>query len=331
MDVVIRGDGVAAYCCTHLLHKAGFQVALEHVARPKLPAIMLGDQALALIRDVFEQPGLLHNLPRITKRVVAWGPGAEPLAVEHSAVVVSEEVLLAAIRPSHIREANPAQEARWTVFAAPPLPPPTVERRFGSRMAFAVPVALKDKSDPGACRIESLEDGWLFLIPNAPRSGWLLTVGGAPQILLGASRVVTAEIAHCGCSLGGFPAYARIASPLCRPGWLACGTAAMAFDPICGDGTAHAIREAILASAVIRALANGGDGDNLLLHYETRLTAGFRRHLGLCRDFYQSGGTAPLWRSELDAIDRGIRWCDGQFSAGAGFRYRLRGFELEAV
>ncbi len=31
----------------------------------------------------------------------------------------------------------------------------------------------------------------------------------------------------------------------------------MAFDPICGDGTAHAIREAILAAAVIRALARG--------------------------------------------------------------------------
>ncbi|MGA2736639.1 MAG: hypothetical protein ABSG65_04225 [Bryobacteraceae bacterium] len=291
---------------------------------------MLGDQALPLIRDVFEQPGLLRNLPVITKRVVAWGPGAKPVAVEHSAVVVSEEVLLAAIRPSHIPEADPVQDARWTIFAARPLPAQTVEHRFGSRQATAAPVTLKNTSDPGACHIESLDNGWLFLIPNAPRSGWLLAVGDAPEVLLRASRVITAEIANCGSSLGGFPAYSRIASPLCGPGWLACGTAAMAFDPICGDGTAHAIREAILASAVIRALANGG-ADDLLSHYEARLTAGFRRHLGLCRGFYQSGGTAPLWRSELDAIDRGIRWCDAKLSAGAGFRYRLRGFELEAV
>jgi hypothetical protein len=105
----------------------------------------------------------------------------------------------------------------------------------------------------------------------------------------------------------------------------------MAFDPICGDGTAHAIREAILAAAVIRALVQGGDAGALQSHYQARLTAGFRRHLELCRGFYQSGGTSPLWRSELEAIDRGIRWCDAQINAGAGFRYRLRGFELEAV
>lgn len=104
----------------------------------------------------------------------------------------------------------------------------------------------------------------------------------------------------------------------------------MAFDPICGDGTAHAIREAILASAVIRAVAKGGP-DDLLMHYEARLTAGFRRHLMLCRQFYLSGGTGALWRQELDAIDRGIQWTDAKLGAHASFRYQLRGFELEAV
>jgi hypothetical protein len=331
MDVVIRGDGVAAYCCAYLLGKAGLHVALEHVDRPRLPAIMLGDQALALIRDVFERPGLLHNLPRIEKRVVAWGPGAKPVAVQHSAVVVPEDALLAEVRPSALAGPDPAQEARWTICAARPLPAPTTEHRFGSRMASAAPVALHDSCDPSACWIESLEDGWLFLIPNPPRAGWLLAVGGSPDVLLGRSTVVAAQIVRCGSSAGEFAAYARIASPLCGPGWLACGTAAMAFDPICGDGTAHAIREAILASAVIRAIAGGGAVRELLAHYQARLTAGFRRHLVLCRGFYQSGGTGPLWRTELDAIDRGIRWCDAQLSAGAGFRYRLRGFELEAV
>lgn len=105
----------------------------------------------------------------------------------------------------------------------------------------------------------------------------------------------------------------------------------MAFDPICGDGTAHAIREAILASAVIRALAKRGHPDELLSHYEARLTAGFRRHLMLCRQFYLSGGTGAFWTSELDAIDRGIQWSDAKLGAHAGFRYQLRGFELEAV
>jgi hypothetical protein len=130
-------------------------------------------------------------------------------------------------------------------------------------MASAVPVTLKDNSDPGACWIESLEDGWLFLIPNSALSGWLLAVGEAPEVLLGQSRVVAAEIAIAA-PLGRVSGLRADCSPLCAPvGWPA-EPAAMAFDPICGDGTAHAIREAILASAVIRALANGGSAGDLL-------------------------------------------------------------------
>lgn len=224
---------MAAYCCAYLLTKAGFRLDLQPVNRARLPVILLGENALALIRDIFEQPGLLDDAPRIRKRVVAWGPDAKPIMVEHSAVLVSEEALLDAIRPSLIPTRDPAQEADWMICAARPLPAPTVEHRFGTRMASASPVTLKQNSDADACWIESLEDGWLFLAP-----GWLLSVGAPATTLLGQSRVVA------------FPAYARISSPLGAPGWLACGTAAMAFDPICGDGTANAIREAILSSAV---------------------------------------------------------------------------------
>ena len=321
---------MAAYCCAYLLTKAGFRIDLQPVDRPRLPVILLGEQALALIRDIFDQPGLFSDQPRIRKRFVAWGTNAAPLAMEHSAVALPEEALLESIRPAGVGTSADAARtsacADWTIFAAPPLPAAVVQHRFGSRMASAVAVTLKDGSDPGACWIESLEDGWLFLV-----AGWLLAVGAPAERLLAASRMIAHEIAGIGAGSREFAAYARIAEPLCAPGWLACGTAAMAFDPICGDGTAHAIREAILASAVIRAIAKGGNVDNLLSHYEARLTAGFRRHLMLCRQFYLSGGTGTLWRVELDAINRGIQWCDAKLGAHASFRYQLRGFELEAV
>ena len=73
-DVIIRGDGVAAYCCAHLLKAAGFRVSLDQTERRRLPAIMLGEAALALIREVFEREDLFRDLPRIERRVVAWGP-----------------------------------------------------------------------------------------------------------------------------------------------------------------------------------------------------------------------------------------------------------------
>lgn len=105
----------------------------------------------------------------------------------------------------------------------------------------------------------------------------------------------------------------------------------MAFDPICGDGTAHAVREAILASAVIRAAIGGEDIAGVLVHYESRLTAGFLRHLVLCRQFYASGWGGSWWDAEFACIEEGIHWCKSKLSDRAEFRYGLRGFELLAL
>ena len=152
----------------------------------------------------------------------------------------------------------------------------------------------------------------MFLVPDSLLSGWLWRVGGAPEAFSAGAGWSLAEIAHCRASRASFRPTRELPRRSAPPGWLACGPAAMAFDPICGDGTAHAIREAILASAVIRALANGGAADGLLSHYQARLTAGFRRHLILCRHFTNPAARLRYGRAELDAIDRGIQWCDAK-------------------
>lgn len=256
--------------------------------------------------------------------MVAWGTGPTALSVDHSAVVVSEELLLKELSPL---AALTSTAPDFAVCAARPLPAAVEEHPFGSRLASAVAVKLNANSDPEACWIESLEAGWLFLIPTSPETAWLLAVGSESAELLAASRVIREHIAHAQPQASKFPAYPRIVSPLFGDEWLACGTAAMAFDPLCGDGTAHAVREAILASAVIRAGAN----PDMLAHYQARITAGFRRHLALCQGFYTSGGEGPWWRSELDAIQQGIAWCDRQLAAHGDFRYQLKDFELHPL
>ena len=331
--VIIRGDGVAAYCCAYLLDQAGLEVVFEAVDRPRLPAIMLSDHALSLIRDIFGKPDLFRGAHHILKRMVAWGTDSSLLALDHSAVVVSEELLLGELRPGiAYQDSDTAAKSDWTVFASRPLPAPAEENPFGSRMASATAVGLQEGAGPPTCWIESLEDGWLFLIPNAPGSAWLLAVGSPSDALLDASRVIRRQLkqTHAG-NARAFPAYPRIVAPLCGDRWLACGTAAMAFDPLCGDGTAHAIREAILASAVIRALFEDGPHDGILAHYEARLTAGFRRHLALCREFYTSGGDGLWWHRELESIQQGIAWCSRRLSLHGEFRYQLRDFELHAL
>jgi hypothetical protein len=327
--VLVRGDGVAAYCCAHLLQQAGISVALERPDRPRLPAIMLSEAALALIAETFGHTDLFRDLPRIRTRVVLWGPAADPVTLPHSAVVVSEELLLDKLRPS-AAVVECTEKPEWRVLASGQTG--SVERRFGSRTALAFNVALKNDESAG-CWVESLEEGWLFLVGSEGK-GWLLSVGSQAGVNLGRSRLVAKRIGRLGESLGVFPASPRITVPLCHAEgerWLACGTAALAFDPLCGDGTAHAVREAILATAAIRAVFAGAPAEEVLSHYEARLTAGFERHLTYCADFYRTGGQGGWWSAELQALERGIAWCRDRLSQFPEFRYRLNGYQLEAI
>src|SRR6185503_4759361 len=314
-SITIQGDGVAACCSAFLLKRAGNRVSLNPTNRSRVPAIMLSDAALELIRDVFGNPDLLRGAHRIRKRVVAWGRDATPKVLEHSAAVVSEQTLLEALLDGNDFDVDACERhAQWRILASRPVPKPAVEYRFGSRFTSAAKVKVRDGFDFGSCWIESLENGWLFLIPDSSESAWLLSVGQTPESLLDSSWLIAKEIAGCQVQGNPFPSAPSIIAPLAGQcvdgsGWLACGTAAMGFDPICGDGTAHAIREAILAAAVVGAAAKGEKTEQLLTHYSSRLLAGFARHLRLCGNFYSSGYGGAWWDSELNRVEEGIEWC----------------------
>ncbi|PYD68915.1 hypothetical protein CFR76_12530 [Komagataeibacter swingsii] len=119
---------------------------------------------------------------------------------------------------------------------------------------------------------------------------------------------------------------------LAAPGWLACGNEAIAFDPLCGDGTAQAAREAILAAAVITAIMEYPDDphamETLLMHYRSMLLASMRRHLRFCAQFYSMGGNSPWWRTQISALATGFEWCSGQLAGLPQPRYELHGLRL---
>jgi hypothetical protein len=330
MHVTVRGDGVAARCCIRLLGRAGLSVALQSPARPKLPAIMIGATTQKLFRDVFERDDLFDRLLPVASRVVAWGPGASPRVLPHSAVVVSEQELLWRLNGSAAVE-DDAEQPSWLVAASRPLPDACIEQHFGARTATAVPVRFRAGADRSACWIESLENGWAFLIPAQDDKGWLLAVGDAGHAPLADSRLVSAQIAEITGEPAVFPSHPRIAWPLCGPGWLACGTGALAFDPLCGDGSGHAVREAILAAAVLRSIDIGEECEELLAHYRSRLLAGFMRHLETCEDFYRTGGSTPWWQTQVQAARDGLNWCAGELRSVSRVQYQLLGFDLERV
>ncbi len=321
--VLIRGDGIAARCCARLLGVAGIEVWSDRVERPRVPAIMLGTAALALIRDVFDRPGLFMDGHRIERRAVAWG--GDPVVVPHNAVVVAEAALIAALPGCEAARGDEAVD--FTVHTAP-MPAMSPQRRFGSRRAVAAEVGLVQGVDAAGCWVEALDAGWLFLVPGAEGATWLLGVGGALDALVAQSRLVAPMIETVGRASNAFDTCPRIAPILHGEDWLLCGSSAIGFDPICGDGAAQAVREAILAAATIVAIVEGGDRAALLAHYQSMLIAAMRRHVKLCADFYGAGGSGPWWTAELDALVAGHEWLTARLATAAPPRYQLNGFRL---
>lgn len=298
----ILANGLAAKCCAHLLK----EVQIVGDDRARVPALLISSATQALVQDVFGRRDIFENAIPISRRVALWGDGAQTVDVPHSAVVISEADL---VGRCGARTPVCSNETRVDTLID--------TRCFGTRMATAFPVISKTVD---ACWIESVDCGWLFLLP-----GWLLAVGDAS---LDHSKLIADQVTSIGEPGGRFPAYPRISDPLCDADWLACGSAAMTFDPICGDGVGNAIREAILATAVIRA-SDHGDAESLHVHYRTRLTAGFLKHLELCRPFY-AACSGDWWKTELKLLDEGIAWCRDQLRSVPP-RYRLEGFDLKMI
>ncbi len=133
-------------------------------------------------------------------------------------------------------------------------------RSLGWRVRYSIVMWIK-----AACWIESVDSGWLFLLPRGENeAATLIAVGDMPGALLGQSRVIAGLIGIVEGPAAEFAAYPRIADPLCGDGWLACGAAAIGFDPLCGEGTGNAARQAYLATAIIAAIRKGEPVEDLV-------------------------------------------------------------------
>lgn len=327
-SIALRGQGVAVATAAHLLSRAGVALKLEPGSRRPVPVIMLSDPALALLRDVFGKPDLFAEKIRIERRVVRWGT-SKPVAMPHGAVVVSEDDLADALAtaPQECPAKTTGANAFATIHGMPPFPVSDM-RRFGERLSSTARVRLSAKADPATCWVESVDDGWLFLIPDSLGGAWLLAIGGAPGELAAQAPMIAPLIEAMEPATDTFDTSPRMLEQLAGEGWLALGTAALAFDPICGDGTAQATREAILASAVITALGRGEDQAALITHYHSMLLAAMRRHLQLSLPFYGGAGSSPWWREQYAASRAGYDWCTAHLATMPEPRFALHGFDL---
>ncbi len=332
-QVKIFGDGLAACCAARLLVDRGFSISLHKAGRLKPARLLVSDPTQSLLREIFRAPNLFAHAPGIRRRIVRWGAKAETLELPHRGLVISERELLDRLwRQTSIAEIDPASLAAWSLVASSDFAALPALESFGARRASVASVVLAPNAPQDSCWVESLPDGWLFLLPAGDARGALIATGYAPEPPLAQSNLVTRQIAHIESAASrAFPAFPQILTEVCGPDWLALGSAAMTFDPLCGEGAGHAARVALLASAVLQAAAKGHPPASLLAHYSTRLLQGFLRHLQVCLPFYQSGGDGDFWMSETAALELGIAWAQQRLSRRAPCQFRFSGYDLEPI
>jgi hypothetical protein len=327
LDVSIEGGGLPAAMLERLLKRGNCRVRRATVeSRVGVPAVMLGTAARMLLRDIFSSDDLLEGAWPIARRRVQWGD-ADPVVVPHEGWVTSSNQILQRLPPSEDIAGN-ASLPDWRLFTAVPLPEPASAHPFGSRVARVFRVSLASEADSHACYSESLDAGWLFLLPTSDAEASLLAIGDLDaQDPLRGSMLVAPAVAKSRAQQGQFPCAPTVTDPFCGEHWLACGSVAATFDPICGDGVGNAAREAILAAAIVRASRHEPAAELLAL-YRQRLWAGMHRHLELCLQFYQTGGTGSWWRQQVSDLENGIRRCAQRLYATRPTSYQLAGFDL---
>lgn len=345
--VVLAGRGVAAATAAHCLVGRGVDVKSAFGGKPApftppiparpAPVVMLGEQAQALLGDVFAGHAALTDTlargHRIARRLVCWGDET-PRSFPHNGLILSGERLGAALPPPQENDSEPSAAA-FTLDAVGGQGECSM-RHFGSRRAAGAPVVLAEGVDSGAVQVETLDAGWLFLMPVGDGTGWLLSVGGDPDACLGQSRLVAPAIAELGEVEARFETAPRIADDLADHAGLRIGSRAVAFDPICGDGTAMAVRGGLLAGAVAAAVCGVDrplldpvqDGPALGAHYRAMVIAAMRRHLAASLPFYTHGGRSDWWQEEAAALAEGHAWCTRQLAEAGEPGFVLAGDRL---
>ena len=77
------------------------------------------------------------------------------------------------------------------------------------------------------------------------------------------------------------------------------GSAAVSYDPICGDGLGNSLRSSILATSIVSANENEQTQKDMLQYYTQRLTANFISHIKTCLNFYSQNQS---WKAEVDSM-----------------------------
>ena len=284
---------------------------------------MLGERAAGLLEALWNDPALLSDTHVVRERAVWWGPADRCETVSAPGIAIGVDDLVQRLRarlhlPQNVASAD--REAAWIVDARPCSTHHNnvaTIHAFGRRHASIAPASLRANSRTDVCIMESIERGWVFLLPIGAGQAALqfISVSEASALLnaseiVAATRMIRDAVATVGLWTGFVPCMPKARLPPARPGQIAIGEAALAFDPISGDGVGHALRGAVLAATVLQAIADGKPMRNCLDDYASTLRRAMTQHLSICLRLYADVPRAAGWPEELVAMKSGIALLD---------------------
>ncbi len=186
-------------------------------------------------------------------------------------------------------------------------------RQFGGRHAWIAQVELRKGARDDLCVMESVAEGWAFLLPaggglaslqfvSIPSS----TMPPSAADLGAATRTIRDAIGKAGPWSEPIPCMPHVRLPPAGIGWLAVGEGALGFDPISGDGIGHVLRGVVLAATTLHDIASGKDMAGCLDAYEHTLCRALAQHLRTCLGLYRDAPLAAAWQEEIVAMEVGV-------------------------
>lgn len=343
----VFGGGIGALCCAALLRRKGWNVTLSLPPKTQSPTVVLNPVTIQIIHEIFGDANyVLRNAQPISRHYINWGDNRPDEYTPSSGFTLTADLLSSRVldllkQDSQLIIDNTGSEPSegtfdWQVYAMNTGRTETPARRFGERCAISVDVTLHDDSDNATSFIEATPGGWLFLAPVAPGRAVLQAVVPEKSSEIGATvRALldhTKEIKRVVKDFEGDPFVVNCApkklSRMDGPNWLATGTAAFSYDPLCGDGTGYALRAAILAAAVLDGIDRGTTKESLISYYKLRLTYAFYTHLRSCVSLYSSASFNEIWHRDLNVTTEGLREVEQELAGMSTNHYRLNEFEL---
>jgi flavin-dependent dehydrogenase len=320
--VTIVGAGPAGTTLARILLNRGFAVSIVQKKLPESRVVAIPFSTIRLAAQLWHiSPNELIEGPVIPRRRVAW-TSRDAILIDDPVVVCDiarwsgellERLRCCGVELTDKNNDGDSDPVNWLVIAS--------GRKniddwvvAGHRMAIAAVVEMIPGFDAHSTVIATTSKGWLFAAPGFDKTLAVCFVqpGTEPMPDRYALTAALTEIFPQStnfeiesCSLPAVVAPALNCVPI-EGRKVYIGDAALAIDPLRGDGVGFALRGALLAQAAIAAAMDCTLSPSIAIHYSGRLREVFYSHIANCIRHYAHAQNARLWRREIVAMRSAI-------------------------